>query len=442
MHELDLSVDRSAVMASHERRHFCMLLFVGHWVLSKAVSIRGAGPASDRTATVDKTGSNAVSGPLQVLASDAVDQYSAIPRAAANTTVGTGSNASHLLDTGGSTSLEFVPWTEFFGWKMCFPGYATPGCVSRLQMANPWYSSDCPNLQDAAGNTMNIDIQAAQLGGKAGCSSYVGEEISPCAYLCYAHPDYGTAVVPTVLWRNAQAGEGAWAQGMGAQGLSDDRSHEMWEGFHQYQSIGGAANAAVNLGQGSVLEVGAGPWTQTKGLLHKRPDLAVTSFTIFEPLAGWYAQNVKTCSYKTGKLEMFEDPESWLPSLGKRYHEFPVTVIGKGGELLLSHNIQYDALVVMNVIEHVQDAFSFLKGLHRVLKPGGLLIFHERFYASPPGADALLGTGILHPIRLTANVFEAFFSQFNTLFKNTQPTTGMRARNLGEQGYFFVGRKK
>lgn len=329
-------------------------------------------------------------------------------------------------------------YIDFMGSKVCQPGWASPSCLTRLSVANPWYTADCPNLQRSDGDTWNADIDVHHLGGQTGCPGYAGgQPVSPCAYLCFAHTDYGVAVIPRSLWRSAQAGEGSWAKSSGESGYSDDRSAEMWEGFQQY--------AAVPAIQGALLEVGAGPWTQTKGLLHKRPDLQPTSFTIFEPMAMWYQANVATCSYKTGQLEKFaQAPYNayYGKTPPKQYHHFPVHVIGQGGETLLQHSQRYDALVVMNVIEHVQNAFSFLQGLHQVLKPGGVLIFHERFWPTPPAADPILGRGGLHPIRINRGVLDKFLQHFDVILKNESPTHGMIARRGGEQGYFFIGRKK
>lgn len=338
---------------------------------------------------------------------------------------------------GAVTSLhvsQMATYIDFFGKRMCLPGYAPDGCTARLAVANPWYTADCPNLQNVLGNTLDVSTPEVGLGGRVGCAGALQVptgEITPCAYLCYSHPQYGTAIVPHALWRRAQLDERGWAEAVGKHGITDDRSAEHWEGFR------GFVDVPAVLGEGSLLEVGAGPWTQTKGLLFKRPDLKIQRFAIFEPSADWYEANVNTCSYKTGKLRTFNHT-----SEGKYYHDFPMEIFGRSGESLLQHEGRYDALVCTNVIEHVQNAFAFLQGLHRVLKPGGVLIFHERFYDSPPSADPLLGAGTLHPIRLTKMVFDQFLQQFHPLLKNDKPTTRMVQAALGEKGYYFIGTKK
>ena len=49
------------------------------------------------------------------------------------------------------------------------------------------------------------------------------------------------------------------------------------------------------------------------------------------------------------------------------YHDFPVKVLSKGGETLINtdgtRQRQYDTLISINVIEHVQDAFQYLTGI-------------------------------------------------------------------------------
>ena len=41
---------------------------------------------------------------------------------------------------------------------------------------------------------------------------------------------------------------------------------------------------------------------------------------------------------------------------------------------------QYDALMSINVIEHVSDAFYVLSNLYGALKKNGILIYHDRYF--------------------------------------------------------------
>lgn len=91
--------------------------------------------------------------------------------------------------------------------------------IIRLYITVCRYTSDCPNLiQTEGGSTINVNTPLNQLGGEhrvssnklpqkavtdpvckmaAGVGLYY--EHKYCAYLCYAHPSYGVAVVPKSL---------------------------------------------------------------------------------------------------------------------------------------------------------------------------------------------------------------------------------------------------
>ena len=65
--------------------------------------------------------------------------------------------------------------------------------------------------------------------------------------------------------------------------------------------------------------------------------------------------------------------------------------------------------MMVNVLEHVLNAPSILRILFNMLKPGGKLIFNDRWddYGMPGTALPLLDLNVLyHPIRMKKPVFE------------------------------------
>lgn len=350
-------------------------------------------------------------------------------------------------------------YTLYFDRKMCHPGYGPHNsCTTRLEPANPFYTADCPNLdhnQNGGGNTLwplgdprddekkqksedststsslsSSSFSITDLGGRHGCEPSLDTWNNPfvCAYLCYSHQEYGVTVIPKTIWYAAQEQEGAVWKGVGG---NNDRAPEHITAFNKYQDV-----ASRQLGD--VIEVGSGPWTQSRFLFKTVPDVVPTvqSFTVYEPGADFYINNVKTCAYKdrTGLLIPY--------SPTKDSYKFPLHIIGTGGESLLDHPKRYDTLVSINVIEHVQNAYSYLTGLHKVLKPGGLLIFHDRYFDDPNEGNCVLGVNHYHPIRITRMVLDIFLDLFEEVYLNTKPTPRMVEGGCNEKPIYFIGIKK
>jgi hypothetical protein len=205
---------------------------------------------------------------------------------------------------------------------------------------------------------MDIDTPLNQVGGehtkkttneptKSRSRHLSDKPLTYTAYLCYSHPSYGTAVVPKSLWHSAQTAEGNLWQEVGKYTLttdSNDRAVEHWKAFGMFTSLTkeNVHAAAVTtskstggLNLGCVIEVGAGPWTQFKGLMHVRPDLLVEEFTVWEPGANRYMKEVPSCSYRDGKsLSKWEV----LSGAAEKdaVHPFPLKIMSTGGELLSS----------------------------------------------------------------------------------------------------------
>jgi len=234
------------------------------------------------------------------------------------------------------------------------------------------------------------------------------------------------AAVPKSLWAHAQKAEADLWQGIGGgDSGSNDRAAEHWRSFDSLSCL------PKGMQLGTVIEVGAGPWTQLKGFLHIRPDLEIKQFTVWEPSADRYMKEVSSCSYRSGDtLRKFD---------GSGMHPFPVNVISTGGESLInpdsSAQQQYDTLVSINVIEHVQDVFQYLTGLYVSLKPRGLLIFHDRYYSN----DQITNGDIYHPVRIKKKILDHFLSGFEIIYNNCNADYDGRK---GDQGYYVIARKK
>jgi SAM-dependent methyltransferase len=77
------------------------------------------------------------------------------------------------------------------------------------------------------------------------------------------------------------------------------------------------------------------------------------------------------------RLTLLEPAENIFPRLRERFAEDERVVPLHGFLEDAAETLRADALVLVNVLEHVDDDVAFLSAAHRVLSPGGhILIFH------------------------------------------------------------------
>lgn len=244
-----------------------------------------------------------------------------------------------------------------------------------------------------------------------------------CLFLCFYHRLTGITKIPAIFWQRSLNNElFFWHENPT---MIDDRLSEHVEGFYGYKIIPLKLN--------SIVEIGAGPFTQIQYLL--TPFRSIKQITLIEPNALKYMQ-LNNCAYRSGHL---------------RGH--PVTVIPESIETIMKKRRQndfspylskyYSVLVSINVVEHVNDAFEYFRGLYDLLEDNGLLIFHERWYDYPEQADCVLQNAEdLHPIRITKWIIDQFLNQFETLYINFNRTQRQVHSVCFEQGVYFIGRKK
>jgi len=252
------------------------------------------------------------------------------------------------------------------------------------------------------------------------CTVESTKTVPPCSSdsdSCYV-TDYGVAVVSWPRWKFAQENEKAnWGTGSVE---THDRANEHYDGFGSYKIL------PHHLGD--VMEIGAGPFGQIKYIIENR-NSTVSSITLWEPGILYYVKNTPHCTYKDGKL------------LGLR------TILVNAGAEDLFIKEAYDTLIIINVLEHVENAFLVMENAYNSLKPGGIFIFNDRWWDKYDlygqkygGSWGYMGIDrALHPIRIKKSVFDYFLSHFDPLMEN-QNAKAFTSRGL--TGTYFIGRKK
>ena len=231
---------------------------------------------------------------------------------------------------------------------------------------------------------------------------------------CLAHPLYGIGEVPLERWKAAVSIErNLWVNHDGF----DDRWNDHLAGFDNYKMLPNDL--------GNMLEMGCGPYTQTLSILRlKEKHVNISRLTLWDPNANIYMKQVKYCSYKTGTLEGFD--------------YFPTRIITSKSEEMHSYINEFDTILMINVLEHVQNAYQILQNLYNALKVDGILIFGERWW------DHLYESGNyqtdnMHPIRIKYYVWKYFTDHFSPLYDARNHRSYLK---YGHNGSYFIGRKK
>lgn len=302
----------------------------------------------------------------------------------------------------------------FLGKCFCLPGWAGVQCSQRQLATSVINPALCPAFETYDELT-KADVQPYS--DPAGECKLAGEMRDPlnCAVACFWQADAGIVQVSKQLWHKVSDHEFSIWKGV-ENWAPEDRDAEHAEGFGDF--------AAVPADLGNILEIGAGPYTQTKNMLRRRTDVRVNRIYLAEPNIFRYL-TLANCAYREGRLE-----------------GHPVNLMSLPVEELPADEF-FDTVLQINVVENVYNAFDFLTAVYRALRPGGTFIFHERYFNDAFFDDSrVLGTLALHPMRLTRNVMLHLFRLFEPLYINPLTTVESRKRNMNEHGYYFVGRKR
>ena len=226
-------------------------------------------------------------------------------------------------------------------------------------------------------------------------------------------PLAGIVAISPDRWKRAQSVEsGVWDGNTG--GEDRNQQHAVW--FGRY--------AAVNASElGRVLELGCGPFTQTKTILEHLSGVRVTSITLVDPLMLFYHARVPSSPYRSsGSL------------LGH-----PTLFMAAGAEDALFRD-EYDTVIMINVLEHCRDALRVLRNLHGAVRLGGTLILGERWYDRKWNAyhqeHRQPFWDVMHPINVKRAIIEALLAHYTPRYRRDFFYEGDYPT---DEGVYFIG---
>ena len=102
----------------------------------------------------------------------------------------------------------------------------------------------------------------------------------------------------------------------------------------------------------------------------------------------------------------------------------------------------FDLAVMINVLDHVEDAQRSMGNLVNIVRPGGLLVLGQDLTDEKDLEALRLDPGAVgHPIKLNAEWFEPFLKGFQPLVKRVLPRSAGRDPGQHCGTLVFAGRK-
>jgi SAM-dependent methyltransferase len=170
----------------------------------------------------------------------------------------------------------------------------------------------------------------------------------------------------------------------------------------------------------NALEVGCGPYTNVRLMLDR---CKFDHLYLSDPLIRTYVKFKLTFvaeRYKNADCILDDHPLEDLP-FADNY---------------------FDLVVMINVLDHVQDAVKCMENVARVVKPGGILILGQDL-SNEQDLAALKNDGgaIGHPIKLDGEWFDPFLKKFQPIIHKTLLRDEGRAPEYHYGDLLFAGRK-
>lgn len=230
----------------------------------------------------------------------------------------------------------------------------------------------------------------------------------------YWDDEYGIIKVDENRWKDAQKFEkDGWF--IHWSGMTDDRPLDHDELFNGYE--------ALRPQLGKTIEIGCGPYTQTRYIMHKKRTKP-ESLTLVDPMVYKY-MSLPNCSYKDWYLDHVR-----IGIAGFKAEEFPVHEKFGGDVISRIFKHAYDTVICINVLEHVQDVRKVFENILLLMRNNAVLVLGERTY-NDLDIHKLYDVG--HPIRIKSKIIDEFMENFNVIY---------RCDKQGYDGYIIAKLKR
>lgn len=261
-------------------------------------------------------------------------------------------------------------------------------------------------------------------------------------------PEYGVTQVGNTRWQEAQRYERrSWLE-KGRWGVTDRNEHHQVR-FANYVSLSGR-----KFKRG--IELGCGPFTNLRLILEH---CAIEQIYLLDPLISDYRAH-PFCRYQHGRLGgIFSDNLARLPVYLRHPRGFLQNKINDwkiggwfGRSLVLESSMieayqpdqRFNLVVMINVLEHCQDAMAVLNKIDELLTPDGVLVFHERLYQAREVervANVIYDAG--HPLRVAQPVIDEFLDHHFIPLMRAQylVQSEFRGSLLHYHDLYFIGKK-
>jgi SAM-dependent methyltransferase len=258
----------------------------------------------------------------------------------------------------------------------------------------------------------------------------------------------GIVTVETARWQEAQRYERrTWMEH--GRLTASDRNESHAERFARYCPLRGRRFVRG-------IELGCGPFTNLRLILE---ECQIDDIYLLDPLITDYASH-PFCRYRGGRLGGLLRLRLWSLALLVHPTQFVHLVrnayrVGRwtGRRVTLipamieafQPNVRFDLVVMVNVLEHCQDAEAVLAKIVELLEPGGVLVYHDRMYRA---ADLQRLMTVLydagHPLRVDQSVIEEFLTRHFEALSRAEYFTEQEFHGLRYQdtSLYYTGIKR